>query len=206
MGLSIHYRGTLTDKNQIYPLIDELEDIAKSMQWEYRLFDEDWSQRPDATLEKGEAGTLKIEGDARLKGVILNVHEDCESLSLCFDASGAITSLLNVALNAEEGYPSGPQWLSVKTQFAGPEVHVAVVKLLRYLKSKYLHDLEVNDESGYWETDDYGAVVENIDLINRGIAAITRRLEAARPESTDDIIAQIEKALRDMQDRENREE
>lgn len=199
MGLSIHYRGTLTDKKQIYPLMDELEDIARSMQWTCRRFDEDWSRTPDARLSHEVPGQISIEGEAGLKGVMLDLHEQCESLWLCFNASGALTSVLQVALLADEGYPSAPGWLSVKTQFAGADIHIAIVKLLRYLKGKYLHDLEVEDESGYWQNGKREAVTQQINLIGQGLRAIEEELESADPKGEADIVARIEQALRRMQ-------
>jgi len=202
MGLSVHYRGSLTDKKQIHNFIHELEDIAKSVNWEYRILDEDWSRPPDARLAHNSAGQAVIEGELGLKGIILSMHKDCESLNLCFKASGELASPLQIALSADEDYLGQPEWVSVKTQFAGPDVHVALVKLLRYLKGKYLHDLEVDDESGYWDTGDYNAIVKNISLINRAIDAISNQLENSDAETEDDIIAQIEKALRDLKDRE----
>lgn len=43
---------------------------------------------------------------------------------------------------------------STKTQFAWPDAHIAVVKLLRYLKEKYFSVFKLSDEGMYWETMD----------------------------------------------------
>jgi len=204
MGVTIHYRGSLTDKKQIHSLIDELEDIAKSVNGSCMVIDEDWSKKPDAHFEHDSTGRATIQGNCGLKGVILDLHEKCESLQLCFNASGLITSPLDVALSAEENYAVSPDdWMFIKTQFAGPEVHVAVVELLRYLKGKYIHDLEVHDETGYWENKDFRAVEQQMSLINRGIESISNRLETVPIESKDDIVKQIEIALRKMKERED---
>lgn len=204
MGVTIHYRGSLTDKKQIYPLIDELEDIAKSVKGKCVVIDEDWSIKPDARLEHDSAGRACIQGTCSIKGVLLNLHDRCESLNLCFNASGLITSPLDVAFSADNDYAVSPDnWMFVKTQFAGPKVHVAVVELLRYLKSKYIHDLEVDDETGYWDTGDFQAVEQQMNLINRGIDAISNRLETIPVAGGEDIVKQIVIALRKMKDRED---
>ena len=204
MGVTIHYRGSLTDKKQIYPLIDELEDIAKSVNGSCLVLDEDWSVKPTAWFEHDSTGMATIQGDCSLKGVILDLHEKLEALNLCFNASGLITSPLDVAFSAENDYAVSPDdWMFIKTQFAGPEAHVAVVELLRYLKGKYIHDLEVRDETGYWETNDFHAIEQQMNIINRGIDAIANRLETVPIESKEDIIKQIEIALRKMKERED---
>lgn len=204
MGLTVHYRGSLTDKRQIKPLINELEDIAQSINADCRVYDEDWGEKPDARFEHNSAGQATIVGNIGLKGVSLKLHDRCETLFLCFDASGVLTSPIQVAFRADSDYAVDPDhWLSVKTQFAGAKVHVALVELLRYLKGKYIHDLEVDDEAGYWENQDMAAVERDIDLINRGIEAISNRLETVPTKDTDDIVKQITIALRKMKERED---
>ncbi len=200
MGVSIHYRGALTDKRAVSQFIEEVEDIARTMQWPYTVLDEDWAHPPTAEVESREGGAIFLEGHAGLKGISFEPHPRCESVSLFFNASGVITSPLHVALSASEGYPAQAQWLSVKTQFAGPDTHVAVVKLLRYLQGRYLHELEVSDEGGYWETGDYGQLAANMNIVDEAIRQLASDLRENRQDS--DIVAQIEKLLKELRDRE----
>ncbi|MCB0572341.1 MAG: hypothetical protein KDC66_21385 [Phaeodactylibacter sp.] len=202
MGVSIHYRGTLTDKRAVFRFIEEVEDIARTMQWPYTLLDEDWSQAPTAELEKQAGGIISVGGHAGLKGISFIPHPRCESVTFFFNASGIITSPIQVALSAHEGYPSAAQWQFVKTQFAGPDTHVVLVKLFRYLQGKYLHDLEVSDEGGYWETGDYGRLADAINRLNEAIEQLSNDLSAHRQDS--DIVAQIEKLLKELKDREGK--
>jgi len=37
---------------------------------------------------------------------------------------------------------------------AGPEAHIALIKLLKYISKKYLKDFILSDEGNCWETDD----------------------------------------------------
>jgi hypothetical protein len=43
--------------------------------------------------------------------------------------------------------------LSVKTQYAGIEIHKLVIHLLKYLSKKYFADFKLDDEGQYWETE-----------------------------------------------------
>jgi hypothetical protein len=60
-------------------------------------------------------------------------------------------------------------WVSVKTQFAGPETHVWIVGLLKYLKEHFMADLEVDDEGDYWETGNLETLTAKMDLISEKI-------------------------------------
>jgi len=65
-------------------------------------------------------------------GLVLDPGANCEPLVLSPDPSGVLTD-------------------NVKTQFAGPAVHVQVVSLLDHLRP-LLSTLEVVDDSEYWDT------------------------------------------------------
>lgn len=198
MGLTIHYKGALTDKRAIGRFIDEVEDIAKSMEWPYSILDQDWSRPPDITVSHHLPGRISLEGHAGLKGISFSPHPQCETVSLFFNASCFLTSPWGVAISAEEGYPAMADWQSVKTQFAGPEIHVVIVRLLRYLQGKYLHDLEVQDEGGYWENGDFEALKAKIAKIDLTLNQLDERLSTMKTSGEDDIIERIERVLRDM--------
>lgn len=53
----------------------------------------------------------------------------------------------------------------VKTQFAGADVHIKIVELLRQLKP-FLVKLEVEDEGEYWESSDKNKLNAHIKTIN----------------------------------------
>jgi len=61
--------------------------------------------------------------------------------------------------------------LSVKTQFAGEEIHKLIIELFRYLKKqKYFEYLKIADEGKYWKTGDENLLHEifeqNIALLD----------------------------------------
>jgi len=199
MGLSLHYRGSLTDKRQLDNLIDELDDMAKSVKWSIQIMDGHWDRKPDARIERNSTGSHSIVGGLGLKGLIIHIHEQCDPLYFCFNASGVLTSPLQVAVSAAENYAVTPTWINVHTQAAGKEAHAVIAKLLHYLQEKYLHDLEVEDESGFWHTgnfDLYKAAESNPE----GSEALVRRAAQLKRREQKDIVAKIDLLLRKMRD------
>ncbi|MFC0775474.1 hypothetical protein [Terrimonas alba] len=137
MGLSIHYSGTIQNTDRIDELITEVTDICQSLNWTYQI--------------------IKESNADQLNGICFS-PEECEPIFLTFLPGGKMCSPVNLmnrdiyeenGLDAESIYTT-----STKTQFAGADAHVAVIKLLHYLKEKYFAVFELNDEGMYWETMD----------------------------------------------------
>lgn len=153
MGVTIHYQGKINDKKTIYKLIEEVEDIAQTESWPYQVLDEDWAVPPTAKLEStsGLAG-IQIIGHTGLKGIRFQPHPECEYIWLFFNHAGLLTTPFRIALDAEENYPERKPWLSTKTGFSSMATHIKVINLFQYLKEKYISDLDLQDESGFWES------------------------------------------------------
>ena len=125
MGLSIHYRGQIKDMSLVPKLIGELKEISSMLQWDNDVFD-----------------------DEIAKGISL-LPADSEPVIVAFTPDGKLCSPYLLYHNIQPAF-----WISVKTQFAGIEVHKAVIRLLKYVNTNYFSDFELHDEGGYWETDD----------------------------------------------------
>ena len=202
MGVSIHYRGKLQNLDTIYALIEEVRDIAEVMGWKYKCMDDDWQLLPSAHLESARDAGIRIVGSCGLKGIQFAPAPLCEYVWLYFNAKGILTSPFRVALDAEEGYPMQEHWLATKTQHAGVEPHIAIVKLLRYLKSKYILDLQVEDEGDYWDGGDPQKLQECFDTVDTGLRAVNQAVERANvsfEDSTEEVVRKIEEALRKNQ-------
>ncbi len=146
MGITIYYRGRIEPLDQIEPCIAELENIAKTLKWEYFLC--------DGSKPKKEAGVPAT-------GIGLHIHPKSEHFCICFDPDG----ILRHPIAADFGLLKDPVFgedffVFVKTHYAPVHNHIAVVWLLRYLKRRYIPNLEVSDEAGYWESDDLDALKE----------------------------------------------
>ena len=168
MGVTIHYRGRLTDIQDINPLCDELAMVAEKMGWTFSRLDEDWSKPANATIEVTQRGS-QIVGHLPLKGIQLTPHPKCEALKFYFDSDGSLCGPVSMVMISEGTLKPEDVWVSVKTQFAGPETHVWIVGLLKYLKEHFMADLEVDDEGDYWETGNLETLTAKMDLISEKI-------------------------------------
>lgn len=175
MGITIHYLGKLNNTKQIYKFKDELTDIAKSMNWEWNVLDEDWN-KPNTAKLTHHKNRAEITGHLPLKGISFIPHPDSESVSFYFDKKGKLQTLMGMVLANEEKIVRDHAWISVKTQFAPPEVHITIVKLLKYIKKKYISNLKVRDEGEYWETGDENILKERLDFLGQKINLIRNEL------------------------------
>ena len=143
MGVSIHYRGKLDDKDRLPALRDALSSIASSLGWQCRVLDEDWNTPGNAILAPDDA------------------------------------------------------WISLKTQFSSPEMHVFIIGLLKHIKEHHIPNLEVRDEGEYWETGDYRNLVKKMEVIDKKLDYLSRELFSdclvdPGSLSVDEIAARIE--------------
>ena len=175
MGVSIHYRGKMADIITINVLCDELALVADKMGWTCTRLDDDWSKAADATIEFTEKGS-QITGHLALKGIAFSIHPKCESLRFFFDAAGNLCDPVSMTLICEGALKPEDVWIAVKTQFAGPETHIWIVGLLRYIQEHYLPELEVRDEGEFWETGNFKTLKEKMNLLNEKIDAISGEL------------------------------
>ena len=177
MGLSIHYSGVIKNVNDIDHLTNEVADICESLHWSYNII----NPKEDP-----------------IRGISF-APKECEPLFLTFLPDGKICSLVSFILrDMYPGEPFEPQYtVSTKTQYAGMDAHMAIIKLLRYLKEKYFSSFELSDEGYYWETDDKEILKSQFDAYEMALEAVTSALENIEiipgepPESLADRIERI---------------
>lgn len=137
MGINIQYSGVLRDSSDLPLLIDEVSDLCSSLKWRYDY--------------------VAPEPDTPVTGVVV-YPPGGESIILTFLQGGALcpADLYFCIKEAEEMglHDSGEFWFEVLMQDAGPEVHIEVINMLRYLQEKYFDHFLLYDDSGYWETGD----------------------------------------------------
>ena len=166
MGLSIHYSGRINNYSFINVLVEEVQDICDSLNWDYNV----WSPNSSTVREETKDYTLHD-----LAGISISVA-DCETIFFTFLPDGRLSSPLN--LLAQDAYPDKNMIYSVatKTQYAGPDTHMALVKLIRYLQEKYFAELQVDDEGLYWETGDEKVLLSQFDKYNHALSVIKAAL------------------------------
>jgi hypothetical protein len=201
MGVTIHYRGTIDDKTMVGKLADEMEDFAHSLDWETERWNEDWSKPNTARISPGKR-VVRTVGHAPLHGITLYPHEHCEPLWLTFDPTGSLVNIVGMAMLAQKEGKTDESWTSTKTQFAPIETHIAIVKLLQYVKRRYVANLEVYDDGGYWGSGDVHELQRRIDSINRGLDILESALSAnhsllSAAKYPEELAEAIERIIRD---------
>lgn len=179
MGLTLYYRGMLDDLSQTSCFIDELIEIAEICGWGNGCLDEDWSLPPQArVVVLPGLSDYRIIGHLALKGLEILPHPSCGPVSFYFDSRGRLWSVPGRALSLDQRERADQPFISVRTQFAPAEIHVAIVRLLRYIKGRYVSNLEVRDEGGFWETGDLVELERRRESINRPLDMLKQALSA----------------------------
>lgn len=181
MGLTIHYSGKLRNPASLSALITEARDISESMHWANEVIE----RLPDVPVE----------------GILISPNGS-EPLWLTFHEAGFMCNPLLYSYVREvegKGIPAdAEQWLFTKTQYAGAEAHMAMIKMMRHLSQKYFEKFEVHDESQYWETGDENLCRRKFEESERFIGMIGNALDSMKidpAESPETIAGRIEKVL-----------
>lgn len=148
MGLSIHYSGRIKAAESLPFLIEEVSDICKVYDWKFDIYE---TQFPNNTLENRLCFN-------QIFGISFT-PTNSETISLAFLSNGVMVCparLLFFADSQDETERSYVFYNSVKTQYAGVEMHQLIIHIFKYLNDKYFDDFQLQDESGYWETGDEG--------------------------------------------------
>jgi hypothetical protein len=190
MGLSIHYKGNLRTKASLSALIEEVTDIAKVFKWPYQVLEPEF---PDDSL-------ISKKFDSSLYGICFTPH-GCETISVCFLSNGQLSSVAswylfeNKLRTAQEILDS---WVSVKTQFAGEEIHKMVIHLFDHVNKKYFNDFNLTDEGEYWETRDEKLLHEKFAFLTKMIEKVGGAIEGNLLKPGESIEAYFERILKDI--------
>lgn len=193
MGISIHYKGKLNNPDLLNAFCDEIKDIAKDMNWNFNTFNNDLNN-PNSSYVDGNG---HIKGHIPIKGLNVTIHPKAESLSFLFDKNGNLRNLL--MMTYKNGKESEISNIFVKTQFAPIEIHITIIKLLEYIKKKYISNLKVIDEGSYWETRDKNILEEKLSFLYKKIDQIGNQISEIKVDSTDSpetILGKIETVLK----------
>ena len=198
MGITIHYKGSIKDKSLITQLQDEMSDISQIMDWRYEIWNEDQSLPFSASIVSTPNGA-RIEGHIPLRGITIHVDPEIEPFNLLFNPKAQLTTFMQEILKHDGTFAKDFAWISVKTQYGDVNAHIGIIKLLRYLKKKYIPDLEVRDEGEYWETNDKERLLERRGFLFTKMSQLENALASMKPKnaiSTDELVDKIEAILR----------
>ena len=185
MGVTIHFHGALDDPARLNAAFAMLREECGRRGWPYRSLDfeargphETYTFHEVPGLLPGQTDVITqtemAELDTRWRGLSIEPHPDCESLLMMFDEHDARLMLLTTVGDTN----SVSYYMSVKTQFAPPEIHVAICEVLHRLQDELgRKKLIVHDESGYFQARDMAALLkmrDDIEAAMDDLEAITR--------------------------------
>lgn len=93
--------------------------------------------------------------------------------------------------------------LSVKTQYAGVELHMFIIQLFRYLNNKYFADFKLSDEGQYWETNDETLLKTTFKRYTDFINGFASTIESYLTLSGEDLESYIDRLLKMLQNKRN---
>lgn len=158
MGLTIFYRGRIRDMHLLPVLKEEVSDICHDLHW--------------------IVGDFKYEPEMPIKGFQFH-PPGCEPVWMTFRKDGKLADPVYYVFKGDTLSPPNPKdeyWLSTVTQFAGMDAHIALIKLLRYLKRKYFQQFRLLDESEYWATGDEGICQYYFDEYGKAMDEMATKL------------------------------
>lgn len=190
MGVTIYARGRIDSLGDIPRLIGEVKGIAEENDWEYAIIDDDFAVRPNAVFTRRDSDKpAAIEGSLGLKGIIASVDLKAEPLVILFDRSGVLTDMMQQVYWLYDNVRD-ERFTACKTQFGSIDSHIHIIDLFDVLKKRYITDLVINDEGGYWESRDYKLLAEKRAVLEHYI------------HHTERVIGGIEISDHDVQDSE----
>ena len=208
MGITIHYKGKLNDPAEIDAVVDFVQQRAVAQGWSWTHINDNWEDEVDAQLIHTSKSDLDLTGNAGLKGFSLDIDPQCESVPLLFDSFGYLRSI--ASFYDPESVQNGDT-IAVKTQFATSKAHIQIVELLRELKQRFIADLEVMDEGGYWETKDSSELEKNMTGLKKNIdflydALQSENCKGLRDLPPEELAEEIERMLsKSPEDREDQD-
>ena len=196
MGLSIHYQGKIKDYAIINEMMEELADICKTMNWRFQLFE---PKNPYQKLSKEKFPKYTA---LDVKGIAFT-PENCETVSLTFLPSDELVCPAKLVFYDHLTNDLMIEIISVKTQYAGPELHIALLKLLQYISKKYFASFILDDEGEYWGKWDekhFYKKFARYDFLVNSVTKAVEGLDIKPGDTPDTILAKIESILQRKMD------
>jgi len=193
MGLSIHYNGRISEKQLLTEMIAELEEISKVHGWNYTIFERMFPEEISSTNEH----------DGKLYGMCF-VPPGSEPVSVLFLSNGRMCGPMQLQCWGDSTDETERKYLymiSVKTQYAGAEIHKMVIHIFKYLNKSYLADFTMTDEGQYWETNDEELLDENFERYTLLINSFISALEHNQRKTGEDIEEYIIRMMKEIKEK-----
>ncbi len=170
--LYIKLSGNITEKERVSELQEELIDISKISGWQYEIISENFQTLtfkakgdpgPKPEIDETDENLILLNSaDVFLEGISVTVDEYSDPLRITFDKDGKLASI--VFYTTDRPKEISNKLIIKKYEFlyfpyikiatTNYESHIKITRLLDYIKKKYIKDLEVVDNSFYWNNRD----------------------------------------------------
>lgn len=192
MGLTIHFSGSFNPNASLASMIEEVEDVAKTYNWPYHIF--------ETEFEIKDLNTDTFNDNIYGIGF---TPPGCDTVFLCFLSNGKMSSPVHLQLYGSLTGEKDKEYLYycfVKTQFAGYGIHMIIIHLLKHLERRYFKNFTVQDEGEYWATGDEERLKEifiRYTFIIDSFAASLEANDRNEGESTEEYIKRIAMKIHD---------
>ena len=193
MGLSIHYSGSFNTKASLQAMIEEVKDIVEIYKWRYYVFEDQFPADSPG----------KAEYNQNIYGICFTPPE-CETVWLCFLSNRKMSSPVNLQFFGNSTNKQEQEYLymlSVKTQYAGIEIHKIIIHILKHLSGKYLRDFTLSDEGQYWETGDEKLLQDTFTRYTVLIESFASSIENYPRNSGESFEAYFERLLKQIDEK-----
>jgi hypothetical protein len=152
MSATVHYFGKIKSQEAVREIQEEFREIAQVSGWSHEMVDHVFTQ-------EGEIPGPRL----TLRGIRIILNKTTSPLQLSFDKDGYLSHIFYEKAPAEMPgqRPTGTtrQLLhqvhtSTSIRTGDAATHIALVKLLDYVKKRYVPNLEVIDNTGFWYSRD----------------------------------------------------
>ncbi len=199
MGLTIHYSGRFRENASLSGMMEEVVDIANTNKWKYHLFAGEFPAEPEK-LTRTEILQNRY-GLMLLPPLSEPVHLYFNALRhLGFLIAGQPDPLTLNKKDPSSYLPMNAQLLQyggvTKTEFAGPDIHIKIINLIRYIFSKYLIHYQVFDEGNYWESNDEDRLRKTFTKYSKAYDTLQELIKGnckEPDESTEEYLLRIKK-------------
>ena len=149
MTTTVHYFGKIRSHEAIREIQEEFREIAQVSGWTHEMVDHVFAH-------EGEGATAKLS----LRGIRVTLNKTTSPLQLTFDKDGYLSHIYyeKAASDTAQKGSAKPVLHQIHTSTSvrnsDAQSHITLVKLLDYVKKRYVPNLEVIDNTGYWYSRD----------------------------------------------------
>ncbi len=166
MSTTVHYFGKIKNHEGIREIQEEFREIAQVSGWNHEMVDHVFTQ-------EGETAGIKLS----LRGIRVTLNKTTSPLQFTFDKDGYLSHIYYEKGQAETvqgGMTRSARQIlhqihtSTSVRNSDAASHRTLVKLLDYVKKRYVPNLEVIDNTGYWYSRDEAVLApKRLELVKK---------------------------------------